>query len=138
MDIKQAFFDMVSPEPNSGCWLWTGPVTGGGYGRAPSRIRPGIKTSTAHRLSYELHVGPINGYVVRHKCDNPACVNPAHLTLGTHADNARDAIERKRRQPARPKAPSWREGLDAHQRWLKELAVWEEARLRKRRRQIPL
>lgn len=50
-----------------------------------------------HRMAYELYYGPIlDGLVVRHTCDNPPCVNPLHLKVGTYADNTRDAMERGR------------------------------------------
>lgn len=75
------------------CWLWTGAVHPNGYGA----LRDTGKYSgvlSAHHISWELHNGPIpNGLWVLHNCpsgDNPACVNPVHLWLGTHRHNVLD------------------------------------------------
>lgn len=77
----------------SGCWLWTASKNAGGYGTISVKRRP----HGAHRVSYELHIGAIpDGLFVLHSCDIPACVNPAHLRVGTVLDNARDAVERGR------------------------------------------
>lgn len=80
--------------PN-GCVEWTGSTVTGGYGC----IRVSGKTIRAHRLSWELHNKQKipNGLIVRHVCDNPSCVNPSHLELGTHKDNAEDCEQRGRR-----------------------------------------
>ncbi len=79
-----------------GCWIWTASTTKGGYGKI-GRGRQDEGTIDAHRLAYELYVGPIPvGMVVRHKCDVKLCVNPDHLELGTHADNVNDTMSRGR------------------------------------------
>ena len=68
------------------CWLWTGCIDRLGYGRFQI-----TKAYHAHRVAYELWVGPIpSGIHVLHTCDVRSCVNPHHLWLGTHADNMRD------------------------------------------------
>lgn len=77
----------------SGCWLWTGSSDKNGYGIFPN----GRIDQRAHRASYKLMIGPINGELwVLHKCDVPGCVNPEHLYLGNVKDNVRDALERGR------------------------------------------
>lgn len=82
----------------SGCWEWRGRKSGQRYGK----LNIGQRHLLAHRLAYELWVGPIpGGLVVRHKCDNPPCINPEHLEAGTHADNSNDMVERRRTQDQR-------------------------------------
>lgn len=76
---------------NEGCWNWAGSTNGKGYGQMTFRGR-GI---TAHKASYEAHIGPIpSGMLILHKCDNRACINPEHLYAGTYKDNRRDMLER--------------------------------------------
>lgn len=78
------------------CWEWTATKLPGGYGNFSSAITS-HKEVRAHRFSYELAYGPIpKGLNVLHRCDNPACVNPDHLFLGTHKDNADDMVSKGR------------------------------------------
>lgn len=80
------------------CWWWTAGVNETGYGRIQTKNGP----SRAHRISYELHKGPIpQGMGVLHRCDQPGCVNPDHLFLGTPADNAADREAKGRNRPPR-------------------------------------
>lgn len=79
--------------PDNGCWEWTGGKNNVGYGM----FRDGAGMRTAHRVSYELHKGKIpKGKHVCHSCDNPKCVNPDHLWVGTHQDNMQDRSRKNR------------------------------------------
>lgn len=76
------------------CWIWTAGRNSHGYGRMHWRGRGDCYT---HRLSWEIHNGPIPaGEWVLHTCDNPPCCNPAHLWLGSLADNHRDMVTKSR------------------------------------------
>ncbi len=88
------FMRMVEiPLDLGACWTWQGNKPDGKYGH----FSLGAKTVKAHRWLYETVIGPIpTGLVVRHKCDNPPCVNPMHLQIGTHSDNQKDKFLRGR------------------------------------------
>jgi hypothetical protein len=75
------------------CWIWRGATANKGYGS----FRHKDKSRGAHAVAYELTYGPIpKGMCVMHSCDNPPCVNPAHLSLGTKADNTADMMKKGR------------------------------------------
>lgn len=92
MGVQEQFeakFVQRSPDE---CWEWIAAKTPLGYGVFAWSV-----DRLAHRVSYRLHVGDIpEGMVIRHTCDNPSCVNPAHLLVGTQRQNMDDAIERER------------------------------------------
>jgi hypothetical protein len=91
--LKERFEEKIMYEPNTGCWIWTAYLNEWGYGR----INIYGKIMGAHRVSYLLHNGELNiNKLVLHSCDNPACVNPNHLYLGTNSDNTKDKLIRNR------------------------------------------
>lgn len=78
---------------DQGCWVFRGRRRKNGR----CEVRYQNRMEQAHRLAYAEWVGPIpGGLVVRHRCDNPPCINPDHLELGTQLDNMRDMVERRR------------------------------------------
>lgn len=89
--IEERFWERVNKTDT--CWVWTGNTNYSGYGI----IKHNGKMWRAHRLSYLLANGicPDNLFVC-HKCDNPPCIRPDHLFLGTNADNVRDMINKGR------------------------------------------
>lgn len=95
------FWSLV--EKGDGCWLWQGRKGPFGYGHfTVAKLRTG--PVHAHRVAYVLAHGAIPARrCVLHTCDNPPCVNPAHLRLGTHRDNMRDASAKKRTRYQKPR-----------------------------------
>lgn len=83
------FWDRVATGRPDECWLWLGPTKGNGYGS--------FRGQYAHRFSWEIANGPIpKGMLIRHSCNNPPCVNPGHLSLGTKKTNAHDMVLARR------------------------------------------
>lgn len=91
LPVKERLLNKTIKTTN-GCWLWSGYRNPMGYGQIYYKGRVPL----AHHVSYEVHIGPLDGKQVLHKCDNPAFINPDHLFLGTPSDNMQD-MHRKRR-----------------------------------------
>ena len=94
--LGQKFWPKIQKE--NSCWIWIAAMASNNYGHL---VHEG-KDLYAHRGSWELHNGKIpNGLCALHKCDNPSCVNPKHLFLGTYKDNTQDMISKGRRGGSR-------------------------------------
>lgn len=86
LTLQERFERCVDRTNSSGCWTWTGLKSGSGYGA----INYNNKKLSAHRVAYQIYKDDPGDLLVLHKCDNPICVNPEHLFLGTDSDNAKD------------------------------------------------
>lgn len=94
LSIEERFFAKVIKTDT--CWLWTSAV-GGSLGYGVFWVGGKARNSFAHRFSWEIANGKIpKGTLVLHKCDNPLCVNPAHLFLGSPQDNMTDKKNKRR------------------------------------------
>ena len=95
--LARRFASKASPEPNTGCWLWTGAIDTKGYGKIGDGSRANHRILSAHRVSWLIAYGEIPaGRWVLHRCDTPLCVNPAHLFLGDAAANNQDCAAKGR------------------------------------------
>jgi hypothetical protein len=96
--LKERLFAKCEPDPKSGCWNWRGATQHSGHGHIFAEP-PGRRSVMAHRASWEIIHGPIpEGLCILHKCDNPRCINPDHLCLGTKADNSQDMVSKRRQK----------------------------------------
>jgi hypothetical protein len=89
---EERFWSYVDKGAKDGCWEWRGNLDAKGYGRFGVDYR----IVAAHRFSYKISKGEPGKLYVCHKCDNPCCVRPDHLFLGTYDDNMRDMREKGR------------------------------------------
>ncbi|MEU8199394.1 HNH endonuclease [Microbispora amethystogenes] len=96
MSLESRFWSKVDKRGPDDCWPWTGATNQHGYGVMRPEGRRSGPTVKAHRVSLTLAGIDPDGWCVLHSCDNRKCVNPAHLRLGTKADNTRDMLTKQR------------------------------------------
>jgi hypothetical protein len=95
-NIKDRLLSKIKIDKKTDCWIWQGAQKGRGYGA----VHYNKKLRRAHRVSFEVFVGEIKkGKILLHSCNNPLCINPKHLSPGTHQENTKQMIEEGRANP---------------------------------------
>lgn len=95
--LTQRFWEKVDKRGPDDCWEWTGALNGTGLQRYGRIGIDAVRVEYAHRVSWTIHKGHIpKGLIVMHACDNPRCVNPDHLSVGTKSDNTQDMLKKGR------------------------------------------
>lgn len=129
--LAERFWRQVDVRGDDECWPWTAKSKVDGYGVIGLGGKCGKKV-LAHRLSWQLHNGNIpesdgyHGTVVMHLCDNPVCVNPKHLSLGTQSDNVKDMCK-KGRKVSRPPAGEDHKNSKLTEKIVREILVSKES-----------
>lgn len=112
--MRARFWAKVPDRPEEGCWEWKASKGFRDYGK----FRIGPTYMAAHRVAYYLAFGPFDeSLLILHTCDNPSCVKPSHLDIGTQADNNLDKMKKGRHSY---KTPWGRPGFHAEHRWRKD------------------
>jgi hypothetical protein len=100
LDLRMRFDSRISPEPNTGCWIWMSGYTSNGYGK----FHVSSREHKAHRVSWSINCNggefPSREVKICHSCDNRWCVNPEHLWPGSQLENVRDAMRKGRMHQA--------------------------------------
>jgi hypothetical protein len=123
----QRLMEKIEIDESTQCWNWTGAINANGYGNF---FLDG-KYIAAHRASYQIHKGPIPAFnFVLHGCDNPRCINPEHLFVGTQKDNMDDMTNKNRRSQGQPHSVAIKNGWttdvrDKHSKWVKSRRAQE-------------
>ena len=130
--LVRRFWSHVNQGAESDCWLWTGRTDEKGYGRISVGKR---KNVGAHRIAWELAVGAIpDRFCVLHRCDNPPCVNPRHLFLGTNTDNVHDRHAKGRSKNIFPQGDTHPAHIRrGQQHWCARLSDSDIQQIRQRR-----
>lgn len=97
-DLAESFWEKVEKRQGDACWVWLSARDPNGYGRLTvfDAAKGGYRPRLAHRVAFSLTRGDPGDLCVLHKCDNPPCVRPDHLFLGTRADNMADCVQKGR------------------------------------------